>query len=77
MKFHCVWNAEEFIDAYNEEVKKSGRNPLSAANKTEPEPQKAPDSSAAKITELKSLLDSGVITQEDYDRKKQEILDKL
>lgn len=29
------------------------------------------------LTELKSLLDSGIITQEDYDRKKQEILDKL
>ncbi len=30
-----------------------------------------------RLTQLKLLLSEGVITQEDYDKKKQELLDQL
>lgn len=33
--------------------------------------------SVVRLGELKQLLDKGLITEEDYDRKKQEILDSL
>lgn len=37
-------------------------------------PAAQPDSIAAQLTELKGLVDSGVITQADFDAKKKQIL---
>jgi hypothetical protein len=34
----------------------------------------APDDSVAQLTQLKSLLDSGALTQEEFDAKKQKII---
>ncbi|OGP56853.1 MAG: hypothetical protein A2V67_18355 [Deltaproteobacteria bacterium RBG_13_61_14] len=42
-----------------------------------PSPPPAQRSAEARLQELKKLLDQDLITQEDYDRKKQEILDEF
>ena len=39
----------------------------------EPQPSDAPDP-IARLTELKGLLDSGVLTQEEFDAEKQKVL---
>lgn len=75
IKFHYVHNADEFAQAAMkriDEVKKSA-----------PVPQAAPVQSVSgsdvveKISSLKQMLDSGLITQVEFDQKKQELLSKM
>ena len=75
IKFHYVQNAEEFAAAAMKrigEVKKT-------APAADPAPAQNVSGSDAmeKINSLKQMLDSGLITQEDFDKKKADILSKM
>lgn len=82
IKFPWVQNADEFtnaalakIDEYKEQTKADNRILINAvAKKTAVETE---SSSAAKLKELKELLDSGVISQEDFEKKKNDLLLKM
>lgn len=84
VKFPWVQNADEFvkltlaeIEKYNQSLKNVDQNLVSAiagnsVHKAQPE-----KSSAQKIKDLKELLDSGLITQDEFDAKKKDLLDKM
>ena len=48
---------------------------LASSNKTKKTDYKGETDNYSKLRELKALLDDGIITQEDFDRKKKELLD--
>lgn len=71
IKFHYVRNADEFAQAAMtriEEVKKAA--PASA-------PSVSGSEAMEKLNSLKQMLDSGLITQEQFEQKKADILDKM
>ena len=77
IKFHYVQNAEEFAQAAMkriDEVKKSATVPQNA-----PAPVQSVSGGNAmeKMNSLKQMLDSGLISQEDFEAKKQDILSKI
>lgn len=84
IKFICVQNADEFvrvtlaeIEKYNKSLKNVDKNLVSAiagnsAQKAQPE-----NSATQKIKDLKELLDSGLITQDEFDAKKKDLLNKM
>lgn len=84
VKFPWVQNADEFvkltlaeIEKYNQSLKNVDKTLVSAiagnsALKAQPE-----KSAAQKIKDLKELLDSGLITQDEFDAKKKDLLDKM
>jgi len=77
IKFHYVHNADEFAQAAMkriDEVKKSAPVPQAA-----PAPVQSVSGSdvVEKISALKQMLDSGLITQVEFDQKKQELLSKM
>ena len=83
VKFAWVQNADEFVQATLDKIedykqttiKEDNKNLISAvANSAQ---ANAGGSSAEKLKELKELLDSGIISQEDFDAKKKELLDKM
>ena len=63
---------EIHIDVYD---RASAERLLNTVNNMRKRPEPKPAvSAAAEIAKYKSLLDSGVITQEEYDKKKNELL---
>lgn len=84
VSFPRFQNADEFvrvtlaeIEKYNQSLKNVDKNLVSAiagnsAQKAQPE-----KSAAQKIKDLKELLDSGLITQDEFDAKKKDLLDKM
>ena len=77
IKFHYVHNADEFAQAAMkriDEVKKSATVPQNA-----PAPVQSVSGGNAmeKMNSLKQMLDSGLISQEDFEAKKQDILSKM
>lgn len=72
IKFICVQNADEFVAAANKAVgenkKVNGTAPVA------PAPVVQAPSNADELKKYKDLLDSGVITQEEFDAKKKQIL---
>lgn len=82
IKFPWVQNAEEFVNAtlakieeYKKTVKKDNQDLIKAVANTAAVPANA--SSASKIKELKELLDQGLISQEEFDAKRKELLEKM
>ena len=76
MRFPWVQNADEFVEktlAQIEEFKKNEMTNQPAA----PENNAGAQTIADKMTDLKKLLDQGILTQEEFDRKKQDLLDKM
>lgn len=83
VKFPWVQNANEFVDAtlakieeFKQSAKKENQNLISAVAKSVGA-NSGNSSSAQKIKELKELLDSGLITQEEFEAKRKELLDKM
>ena len=75
IKFHYVHNADEFAQAAMkriDEVKKSATVPQAA-----PVQSVSGGDVVEKISSLKQMLDSGLITQVEFDQKKQELLSKM
>lgn len=85
IKFPWVQNANDFvnktlakIEEYKQSVKNENKNLVSAVlNNTANNSNSDGLSSAARIKELKDLLDSGLITQEEFDSKRKELLNKM
>lgn len=72
IKFVCVQNADEFVTAANKAIEENKK-----ANRTAPvapAPVVQAASNADELKKYKDLLDSGVITQEEFDAKKKQIL---
>ncbi len=77
IKFHYVRNADEFAAAAMkriDEVKKSV--PVSQTAPL-PEQNTAGGNAMEKLNSLKQMLDSGLITQEEFEQKKQDILSRI
>ena len=75
IKFHYVRNADEFAQAAMkriDEVKKSATVPQAA-----PVQNASGGNALEKMNSLKQMLDSGLITQEEFDQKKRDILSKM
>ena len=73
IKFHYVQNAEEFAQAAMKrinEVKKSAPAPVPVQNISG-------GGAMEKLNSLKQMLENGLITQEDFDSKKADILSKM
>jgi uncharacterized membrane protein YdbT with pleckstrin-like domain len=85
IKFPWVQNSEEFvnktlakIEEFKQKVKEDNQSLVSAVVQNAANTNNSNNSSAAtKIKELKELLDSGIISQEEFDTKKKELLDKM
>ncbi|MGN1086256.1 MAG: SHOCT domain-containing protein, partial [Porcipelethomonas sp.] len=83
VKFLWVQNAKEFVDAtlakieeFKQSVKDENQNLVSAVAKSVGA-NSGNSSAAQKIKEIKELLDSGLITQEEFEAKRKELLDKM
>lgn len=86
VKFPWVQNAEEFVNAtlakseeYKQQVKEENKSLVkavteSAAAAAKPE---ASQTLASKIKELKDLLDNDLISKEEYEAKRRDLLDKM
>ncbi|MCC8110795.1 MAG: SHOCT domain-containing protein, partial [Ruminococcus sp.] len=79
IKFHYVQNADEFARVAMEKIeevkKKTFHNPA-------PAPTAAPTQSTGndtmeKLGSLKKMLENGLITQEEFEVKRKELLEKL
>lgn len=70
IKLHCIQNAMEFLTAVNSTQTKG---------KQKPAPSRAPanEDSRKKIRDLKKLLDDGLVSQEEYEKKRRELLSKM
>lgn len=84
IKFPWVQNADEFVNAtlaeiekYNQSLKNVDQNLVSAIVGNSVQKAQPEKSAAHKIKDLKELLDSGLITQDEFDAKKKDLLDKI
>ena len=80
IKFPWVQNADEFVNAtlakieeYKKTVKNDSQELIKAVASTVP----ANNSAATKIKELKDLLDQGLISQDEFESKRVELLNKM
>lgn len=83
IKFPWVQNANEFVNAtlakiegFKQSVKNENQNLVSAMAKSIGG-NTGNSSAAQQIKEIKDLLDSGLITQEEFEAKRKELLDKM
>ena len=77
--FRWVHNAEEFVNATLAKMEEYKHTASSAAPTASPSVNQASAAgqTTAKIKELKELLDSGLITQEEFEAKRQELLKNM
>ncbi len=74
IKFPWVQNAQEFVDTTLAEIQKYTE---AAELKSQPAPAAPASDDFEKIQKLKNLLDQGLLTQEEYDAKRKELLEKI
>lgn len=67
---------EEFDKKYNNRVSAVVYGQTSANKRNNLEPQVTPSSKADSLMELKKLLDSGILSQEEFDNEKRKILNQ-
>ena len=78
IKFCCIVNADEFVSNALEKIEERRKKVQEINATVHPNVQAiVPQSEANKIVELKKLLDSGLISQEEYEQKRQELLSKM
>lgn len=75
IKFHCVQNAKEFVNFSLSEIQK-WQDFSHSAEKIAPVSTSGTDNIET-IQKLKTLFDQGIITQEEYDAKKKDLLSKI
>lgn len=73
IKFHCVYNADEFMQKTLAEIQKWEDLNSSTSTNT----STVSGNSIESIQKLKTLLDQGLITQEEYENKRKELLNKI
>lgn len=71
IRFLCVRNAEEFVDKTLFAIKSYKENSKAVSENKQ---QSSVDDELAKIVKLKEMLNSGIITQEEFDAKKTQLL---
>lgn len=74
IKFSCVANAQEFVDKTLEELKKYKESVNYKAEKAVPA---SSGNAMDDLLKLKTLLDQGLITQEEFEKKKNGIIEKI
>lgn len=74
VKFPCVQNAQEFVETTLAEIQKWEDSDSSSSVNTAPV---SGNDSIESIQKLKTLLDQGLITQDEYENKRKELLDKI
>ncbi len=85
VKFHYVQNADEFVQAALKRIEEVKRSQPATAPQAAPiqHAQPAPVQNVSgsdameKINSLRQMLDSGLISQEEFDEKKKDILSKM
>lgn len=80
VKFPWVKNADEFVNATLvkiEEYKTSVKSSLQSMSESNASSGSNGASLSDKLTELKNLADQGLITQEEFDKKRKELLSKM
>jgi len=79
IKFHYVQNANEFAQVAMEKIeevkKKTFHNPALAPTAAAAQP--TGNDTMEKLDSLKKMLENGLITQEEFDTKRKELLEKL
>ncbi|WP_294754397.1 SHOCT domain-containing protein [uncultured Ruminococcus sp.] len=82
VRFPFVQNAEEFVNAtlakieeYKKTIKDDNKSLISAVAQSASAATNS--STSAKVKELKEMLDSGLISQEEFEAKRQELLSKM
>lgn len=76
VRFAWIQNADEFVRAVLTELEKYKKEMYSIPSNEKSSTAES-QSSASKIKELKGLLDSELISQEEFDRKRAELLEKM
>lgn len=83
VKFPWIQNADEFVDAtlakieeFKQSVKDENNNLVSAMINNSGN-NSGSSSAAQQIKEIKDLLDNGLISQEEFEAKRKELLDKI
>ena len=71
LQFYLLENREEVYQTISDEIAKAEPIPVAAAPKTDSAPAV---SAADELKKYKELLDTGVITQEEFDAKKKQLL---
>ena len=75
IKFHYVYNADEFVDVAMKQVEAIRNNGAAEVKAEAPKAEAAGTSSAIEdVKKLKELLDSGILTPEEFEAKKKELL---
>ena len=77
IKFHYVQNAEEFAQAAMKRINEVKKSALQSAPAPVPVQNISGGDAMEKINSLKQMLENGLITQEDFDSKKADILSKM
>ena len=78
IKFHYVQNAEEFAQAAMKRIGEVNNSaPSAPASAPAPVQNVSGSDAMEKINSLKQMLDGGLISQEDFEAKKADILSKM
>ena len=77
IKFHYVQNAEEFAQAAMKRIDEVKRSATAAAPASAPVQNVTGNDAMEKLNSLKQMLENGLITQEQFDQKREEILSKM
>lgn len=78
VKFHYVQNADEFVQAALKRIEEiKGTQPQALQNTSAPVQNVSGSDAMEKINSLKQMLDSGLISQDEFDEKKKDILSKM
>lgn len=74
IRFLCIANAQEFVDKTLEELKKYKE---SVASTKEKAPASSESDAMDALLKLKSLLDQGLISQEEFEEKRKSLAEKI
>lgn len=74
VKFLCIANAQEFVDKTLEELKKYKESVAAAKEKA---PASSESDAMDALLKLKSLLDQGLISQEEFEEKRRSLAEKI
>lgn len=78
VKFHFVQNAEQFAAATIKRIEKIRKEEKNTQTVIQPQSNNAGNSSLTeKISELQKLKEQGILSQEEFEKKKQDLIEKF